>query len=143
MKTVEPSRVSGGTAARPAGSVPRPAISARTTVAKPVPESTLERWGKLLFHSIGVGALALLLLFFAVLVGVGLYGQFVWALTGWDLADVNVHAYRPLAIGLLWLVFAGGTGVGLWFFSGAAWKMIREWGRKKVVVRPRRAAAKR
>jgi hypothetical protein len=91
----------------------------------------------------GVGALALLLLFWAVLIGVGLYGQIVWALTGWDLADVNVHAYRPHAMAFLWLVFAGGTGVGLWFFSGAAWKMIRDWGRKKAAARPRRPTSRR
>jgi len=100
----------------------------------------LEYWGRVVFHSIGVGALALLALFFLVLLGVGVYGLIVWSWTEWDLSSIDWGPYGSVANGVLGLVFAVGTGVGLWFFSGAAWRFIREWGRKK---RPPRAATRR
>jgi hypothetical protein len=131
VRTVERSRVSTSTRTK-SGAVPRRAgIPGQAATRKPEPESGLEYWGRVVFHSIGVGALALALLFLLVLLGVGVYGLIVWSLTGWDLASIDWKSYESTAKGVLWLVFATGTGVGLWFFSGAAWKLIREWGRKR------------
>jgi len=142
VRTVERSRVSTATRTK-AGAVPPPrGIPGRPTTPKPEPENGLEYWGRVVFHSIGVGALALVLLFLVVLLGVGVYGMIVWSLTGWDLASIDWKSYESMANGALWLVFAVGTGVGLWFFSGAAWRLIREWGRKRR-PQPRRPAARR
>lgn len=87
-----------------------------------------------------MGALALFALFVLVLLGVGVYGLIIWSWTGWDLASPDWGPYESMANLVEGLVFAVGTGVGLWFFSGAAWRLIREWGRKK---RLQRAAARR
>lgn len=88
----------------------------------------------ILFYAMGVGALALVILFFVVLLGIGLYGQFVWALTMWDLSSIRSAAVKPWAHLTLWSVFLSGTGVGVWFFGGFAWKNLN--------VRPNSAATR-
>jgi hypothetical protein len=78
----------------------------------------------ILFYAMGVGALALVILFFVVLLGIGLYGQLIWTFTMWDLSSVRSAAVKPWAHLTLWTVFLSGTGVGVWFFGGFAWKNL-------------------
>jgi ABC-type sugar transport system permease subunit len=75
-----------------------------------------------LLYSMGIGTIAVAALLFLVLMVVCLYGQLVWSFTHWDLADVRLTPFKPLAYFLLAGTFIGGTCVGLWCFSGAAWK---------------------
>jgi hypothetical protein len=70
----------------------------------------------------GIGVIAVSILLFLVLMAVWLYGQFVWTFTRWDLANVRLTPYKSLAYLILGATFAAGTGVGLWCFSGAAWR---------------------
>ena len=70
----------------------------------------------------GIGTLAVAALLFTVLMSVWMYGQFVWTLTHWDLADVRLTPVKSLAYLILAGTFVGGTCAGLWMFSGAAWK---------------------
>jgi hypothetical protein len=77
-----------------------------------------------LFYATGVGVLALVVLFFATLILIALYGQFIWTFTQWDLSDVRSAVVKPWAHFTLAMVFVGGTLVGLWFFGGYAWKNL-------------------
>lgn len=77
-----------------------------------------------LFYAMGVGVLALAGLFFLALLAIGLYGQFVWTFTHWDLSSVRSAVVKPWAHFTLWAVFLGGTGVGIWFFGGYGWKNL-------------------
>ena len=70
----------------------------------------------------GIGTLAVAALLFAVLMAVWMYAQFIWTFTHWDLADVRLTPFKSLAYLLIAGTFVGGTGAGLWCFSGAAWK---------------------
>jgi hypothetical protein len=70
----------------------------------------------------GFGAIAVGILLFAVLLVVWLYGQFIWAFTQWDLANVRLTPFKALAQLIIVATFVGGTCVGLWCFSGAAWR---------------------
>jgi ABC-type sugar transport system permease subunit len=70
----------------------------------------------------GFGVLAVMVLLFFVLVLVWLYGQFVWSFTQWDMANVRLTPFKPLANLIVAGTFLGGTCVGLWCFSGAAWR---------------------
>ena len=70
----------------------------------------------------GVGAMAVAALLFAVLMCVWMYGQFVWTFTHWDLADVRLTPFKSLAYLIIAGTFVGGTGAGLWCFSGLAWR---------------------
>jgi len=89
------------------------------------------------FYAVGVGALALVLLFFVVLAGVGLYGQLVWTFTQWDLSSVRSEVVKPWAQLTLWTVFLSGTAVGIWFFGGYAWRNLNQ-RRSNAATRRRR-----
>lgn len=84
--------------------------------------SGIDHWSIVLFYSMGIGVMAVSILLFLVLMAVWLYGQFVWTFTRWDLANVRLTPYKLLAYLILGATFAAGTGVGLWCFSGAAWR---------------------
>jgi len=70
----------------------------------------------------GFGTIAVGILLFAVLVIVFLYGQFVWTFTQWDGAGIRLTPFKSLAYLIIFGTFVGGTCVGLWCFSGAAWR---------------------
>ncbi len=70
----------------------------------------------------GIGAIAVAALLFTALMGIWMYGQFVWTFTHWDLADVRLTPYKSLAYIIVAGTFVAGTCAGLWIFSGAAWK---------------------
>jgi hypothetical protein len=95
----------------------------------------------ILFYAIGGGALALGLFFLLALCAIGLYSQFVWTFTMWDLSSVRSAVLRPWANFTLLMVFACGTAVGVWFFSGFAWRHLK--GRRLInaATRARRAAS--
>lgn len=76
----------------------------------------------ILFYSLGFGVTAVGILLFAVLLIVSLYGQFVWAFTGWDGVDIRLTPFKSLAYLIIAGTFVGGMCTGLWCFSGAAWK---------------------
>jgi hypothetical protein len=82
----------------------------------------VDHWSVILFYSMGFGAIAVATLLFAVLVAVWFYGQFIWAFTQWDLANVSLAPFKSLAQLIIGATFVGGTCVGLWCFSGAAWR---------------------
>jgi hypothetical protein len=84
--------------------------------------SGIDHWSIVLFYSMGIGVVAVSILLFLVLMAVWLYGQFVWTFTRWDLANVRLTPYKSLAYLILGATFAAGTCVGLWCFSGAAWR---------------------
>jgi hypothetical protein len=69
----------------------------------------------------GIGTIAVIALFFLVLLAVFLYGQFVWSFTQWDMADVSLEPYKSLAYVVLVGTFVAGSGVGLWLFGGSVW----------------------
>ena len=77
-----------------------------------------------LVYAIGVGALALMLFFLLSLFAIGVYSQLVWTFTQWDLASVRSAMLRPWAHFTLAIVFLAGTGVGIWFFGGYAWRHL-------------------
>jgi hypothetical protein len=91
-----------------------------------------------LFYAMGVGVLALAAFFLIVLMGVGLYGQLVWTFTQWDLSSVRSAAVKPWAHFMLWMVFLCGTLVGVWFFSGYAWKSLNARRMSNAATRVRR-----
>ena len=74
------------------------------------------------FESLGAGALAIMLVFAAVLVVVGVYVQVVWPLTDWDMVGVSLEPYWTTIITVLVFVFIAGSAAGFWFVSGAAWQ---------------------
>jgi ABC-type multidrug transport system permease subunit len=82
----------------------------------------VDHWSAILFYSMGFGAIAVGILLFAVLVVVWFYGQFIWSFTQWDLANVRLTPFKSLAQLIVVATFLGGTCVGLWCFSGAAWR---------------------
>jgi hypothetical protein len=82
----------------------------------------VDHWSVILFYSMGFGAIAVGILLFAVLVAVWFYGQFIWSFTQWDLANVRLTPFKSLAQLIVVATFLGGTCVGLWCFSGAAWR---------------------
>lgn len=88
------------------------------------PSASVDHWTMVLFYAMGVGVLALMALFLIALLAIGLYGQFVWTFTQWDLSSIRSAAVKPWAHFTLWMVFAGGTAVGIWFFGGYAWKNL-------------------
>jgi hypothetical protein len=92
----------------------------RSPVQRPGPAE--QHWSMLLFESFSAGVIALGFGFAAVLVVVGLYVILVWPLTFWDLANYGLEKYAWWAKAALWSVFAAGSLVGYWCFSGAAFK---------------------
>ena len=100
--------------------------------SKRVPSSKssgIDHWSIVLLYSMGVGTVAVVVLFFLVLLAVFLYGQFVWSFTQWDLADVSLAPYQSLGYLLLAGTFLAGTGFGLWLFGGSAWTKPASPGR--------------
>jgi hypothetical protein len=89
---------------------------------QPTGSVAVDHWTYVLFYSMGVGTLAVGALLFTVLVFVWFYGQFVWAFTHWDLANVRLTPFKSLAYLVIAGTFLGGTCAGLWVFSGAIWK---------------------
>jgi len=81
-----------------------------------------QSWPMLIFESLSAGMIAVLLVLAAVLVLVGIYTGVVWPITKWDLAFAHPAKYRLWAERTLWLIFAAGSGVGFWYFSGAAFR---------------------
>ncbi len=111
------------TPARPASSGAQPRV---TRGSSQTPASVaVDHWTYVFIYSMGIGTLAVAALLFTVLIAVWLYGQFVWSFTQWDLADVRLAPFKPLAYLLIAGAFLGGTCAGLWVFSGAAWKNQR------------------
>jgi hypothetical protein len=82
----------------------------------------VDHWSAILFYSLGFGATAVGILLFAVLLVVSLYGQFVWTFTQWDGASIRLTPFKSLAYLIILGTFIGGVCVGLWCFSGAAWR---------------------
>jgi hypothetical protein len=78
-----------------------------------------------LFYAMGVGALALMVFFIGSLALIGLYGQFVWSFTQWDLASIKSEAVKPWAQFVLLMVFGVGVLIGIWLFGGYAWKNVK------------------
>jgi uncharacterized membrane protein YsdA (DUF1294 family) len=81
-----------------------------------------QSWPMLIFESLSAGMIAVLLVLAAVLVLVGIYTGVVWPITKWDLALAHSAKYRLWAERTLWLIFAAGSGLGFWYFSGAAFR---------------------
>src|SRR5215831_12854271 len=65
-------------------STTNPAAKAGT---RPQTEQSVDHWTMVLFYALGVGTLGLVLFFVLSLALIGLYGQFVWTFTHWDLAS--------------------------------------------------------
>ena len=78
-----------------------------------------------LFYAMGVGTLALVVFFIASLALIGLYGQFVWAFTQWDLASVKSELVKPWVHFAMLMVFGSGMLLGIWLFGGYAWKRVK------------------
>lgn len=103
-------RLAGRTVARG-----RPGDSRRST-------SDEQSWPMLIFESLSAGMIAVLLVLAAVLVLVGIYTGVVWPITKWDLAFAQSAKYRLWAERALGMIFAAGSGLGFWYFSGAAFR---------------------
>jgi hypothetical protein len=86
----------------------------------------LKQWAMIAFESLGAGALAIMLVFAAVLVVVGVYVQLIWPLTDWDMVGVSLEPYQSAIVMALVFVFIAGSAVGFWFVSGAAWQAQRQ-----------------
>ena len=97
----------------------RPALPRSST---PTASGAVDHWSAILFYSLGFGAIAVGILLFAVLLSVALYGQFVWAFTQWDGASIRLTPFKSLAYLIITVTFIVGMCVGLWCFSGAAWR---------------------
>jgi hypothetical protein len=98
-------------------------VQPKTKASEPGP---LKQWAMIAFESMGAGALAIMLVFAAVLVVVGVYVQVVWPLTDWDMVGVSLEPYESAIIMALVFVFITGSAVGFWFVSGAAWQTQRQ-----------------
>jgi ABC-type Fe3+ transport system permease subunit len=83
--------------------------------------SDRQGFGMLVFESLSVGGIAVFVALVAVLVLVGIYSYFVWPFTYWDLSSLKLEngAWWEYALGT---VFAAGSAVGFWCFSGAAFR---------------------
>jgi hypothetical protein len=99
--------------------------SSRISGTKPsstAASGAVDHWSAILFYSLGFGTVAVGILLFAVLLLVSLYGQFVWTFTQWDGTNIRLSPFKSLAYLIVTGTFVGGVCVGLWCFSGAAWK---------------------
>ncbi len=83
-------------------------------------------WFMLLFESLGAGIMAVTFGLVTVMVVVGVYVIVVWPLTFWDLANLGLERYAAWTNTVLWSVFACGTVLGYWLFSGAAFKKTQK-----------------
>jgi len=91
-----------------------------------------------LFYAMGVGVLALILFFILSLALIGLYGQFVWSFTHWDMASIESEAVKPWAHFAMLVVFGAGMIVGIWFFGGFAWRHLKNRRLVNAATRARR-----
>ena len=91
-----------------------------------------------LFYAMGVGTLALVVFFILGLALLGLYGQFVWAFTQWDLASIQTEMVKPWVHFTMTMVFAVGTGIGIWLFGGYAWRNLKNRRMANAATRARR-----
>ena len=94
--------------------VPRSSTSAAS--------GAVDHWSAILFYSLGFGTTAVGILMLAVLLVVSVYGQFVWKFTQWEGAIIRLTPFKSLAYLIIIGTFVGGVCVGLWCFSGAAWR---------------------
>jgi hypothetical protein len=104
-------------------------VAPRKTAVRPAQKPASEKeilkeWVIVLLESMGVGAVAVILLLAAVLLAVGIYVQIVWPLTDWDLVGVSLESYQSAANAVLTGVFIGGFLAGYWCISGHAWKKL-------------------
>jgi uncharacterized membrane protein (Fun14 family) len=86
------------------------------------PTSDEQGLGMLIFESLSAGGFAVFITLSAVLILVGIYVYLVWPLTRWDLADVNVEKFTSWSEIALIVIFAAGSALGCWCFSGAAFR---------------------
>ncbi len=98
----------------------------RSRISTQRSDDTQQHWGMLVYESLSLGAMALLVGIVAVMVAVGVYVIFVWPLTFWDLSNTGLEKYAAWSNAALWSIFAGGTLVGFWVFSGAAFKRKKQ-----------------
>jgi hypothetical protein len=75
----------------------------------------------LVFESLSAGGIAVFGALFTVLLLVGIYSYFVWPFTHWDLANLQLEngSWWKYALGI---IFAAGSAMGFWCFSGAAFR---------------------
>lgn len=131
VSTLGRTRVSGGSCSKGTrtqpGSLRQPPAEKPSTSWPANLESSgaVDHWSALLFYSAGWGTVAVAILFLLVLAACWLYAQFVSTFTHWDLADLRLKPFKAAAEFVLFATFAGGASVGLWCFSGKAWK--RPW----------------
>jgi hypothetical protein len=85
-------------------------------------DGTRQHWGMLVFESLSAGAMALLLAIAAVMAIVGVYVILIWPLTLWDLSFPGMEKLGSWANIAMWTVFVSGSLVGLWAFSGLAFR---------------------
>ncbi|MBZ5706131.1 MAG: hypothetical protein LAN63_12315 [Acidobacteriia bacterium] len=112
-----------------------PRVQPKPKTSEPGP---LKHWAMIVFESLGVGALAIMLVFAAVLVVVGVYVQVVWPLTDWNLVEVSLDPYRSAISTVFFFIFVAASALGFWFISGAAWKNQRPTpSARRVAPRPR------
>jgi hypothetical protein len=76
----------------------------------------------LLFESVSAGGIAVLAAILAILLLVGVYSELVWPYTKWDLASLDPGTSQHYLEYLLGAVFAAGSALGFWSFSGAAFR---------------------
>lgn len=91
-----------------------------------------------LFYAMGAGTLALILFFVLALALIGLYGQFVWTFTHWDLASIQSETVKPWVHFAMIMVFGIGVIVGIWFFGGYAWSHLKNRRMVNAATRARR-----
>jgi hypothetical protein len=101
------------------GSAVRPT---KPSVGQLPASGAVDHWSAILFYSMGFGTIAVGILLFAVLLAVSLYGQFLWTFTQWDGSSIRLTPFKSLAYFIILGTFVGGMCVGLWCFSGAAWR---------------------
>lgn len=100
------------------------------------PTGNKQGLGMLVFESLSAGGIAVFVALAGVLILVGTYSYFVWPFTHWDLANVKLGngSWWEYALGL---IFAAGSAIGFWCFSGAAWRGRAGQRRESVASRAR------
>jgi hypothetical protein len=129
-----------GTRAGAAGARSGPAASKPGSRPQAVSNS-VDHWSMVLFYAMGVGVVALIVLFILTLAVIGLYGQFVWTFTHWDLSSVKSELVQPWAHFAMIMAFSLGTCFGVWFFGGYAWKNLKNRRVVNAASRARRSSS--
>jgi hypothetical protein len=99
-----------------------PLVQRSRAGSTPPSDPTDQHWSMLLFESLSAGVMAVGVGLAAVMTIVGVYVLAVWPITFWDLSNLGLERYASWTDTVLWSVFAGGSLVGFWCFSGAAFK---------------------